>query len=75
MTAPEATMLGYTQEELEENFDGYIEAVAEEQGLSKEECLEKLKLWYNGYRFEEKAATVYNPVSVMKCFENKKFSL
>jgi len=74
MTAPESTMLGYTQEELEENFDGYIEAVAEAQGLSKEACLEKLKLWYNGYRFEEKAATVYNPVSVMKCFENKKFS-
>jgi len=74
MTAPEATLLGYTQEELEENFGGYIEAVAEAQGLSKEECLEKLKLWYNGYRFEERATTVYNPVSVMKCFQNKKFS-
>jgi len=73
MTLPEATLLGYTQEELEENFDGYIEAVAEEQGLSKEECLEKLRLWYNGYRFHHKGQTVYNPVSVMKCFHDKEF--
>jgi len=73
MTAPEATLLGYTQAELEENFDGYIEAVAEEQGLSREECLDKLRLWYNGYKFEENATTVYNPVSVMKCFQDRKF--
>jgi len=73
MSAPTATMLGYTQVELEENFGGYIEAVAEAQGLSKEECLEKLKERYNGYRFEENTPTVYNPVSVMKCFQDKKF--
>ena len=73
MTAPEATMLGYTQDELEKNFDGYIKALAEAQGLSKEDCLEKLKEWYNGYRFHQKAQTVYNPVSVMKCFLDKEF--
>jgi hypothetical protein len=32
-----------------------------------------LRLWYNGYRFEETAETVYNPVSVMKCFQERKF--
>ncbi|MDA3925920.1 MAG: ATP-binding protein [Kiritimatiellae bacterium] len=74
MTAPEATMLGYTQEELENNFDGYIDALAENLGLSKDQCLTKLKEWYNGYRFEENALTIYNPVSVMKCFQNNKIS-
>ena len=73
MTASEATLLGYTQEELEENFDEYIDAVAKEQDLSKEACLNKLRDWYNGYRFHQKAQTVYNPVSVMKCFQDKEF--
>jgi hypothetical protein len=74
MTAPESTMLGYTQEELEDNFDEHIDSLAKAQGLSKYECLDKLKVWYNGYRFEDNAPTVYNPVSVMKCFQNLKFN-
>ncbi len=73
MSASTATLLGYTQEELKNNFDEYTEALAEAHELSKEECLEKLKGWYNGYKFEENAQTVYNPVSVMKCFQEKKF--
>jgi len=73
MRAGTATLLGYTQEELEENFVEYIDALATAHELSKVECLEKLKVWYNGYKFEESAPTVYNPVSVMKCFQEKKF--
>jgi len=73
MQADAATLLGYTQEELEKNFGDYIEAVAEAQSLSKDECLNKLKLWYNGYRFHQNTETVYNPVSVMKCFIDKEF--
>ena len=73
MRSASSTLLGYTQEELEENFDGYIDALAEAQGSSKEECLEKLKEWYNGYKFHRNSQTVYNPVSVMKCFQEKEF--
>ena len=68
-----ATLLGYTQEELENNFGEYIEKLALENGMSKDEALEGLKTWYNGYRFEETSPTIYNPVSVMKCFQEKKF--
>jgi predicted small metal-binding protein len=70
MDARFATMLGYTQEELEENFAEHIEHVCREQKMSKAELLDKLKLWYNGYRFEEDADTVYNPVSIGKFFES-----
>ena len=68
-----ATLLGYTQAELEGNFPDYIAALAAELGKSREATLADLREWYNGYRFEETAETVYNPVSVMKCFQERKF--
>ena len=68
-----ATLLGYTQSELESNFEGYIQRLAEQQDLSVEETLKTLADWYDGYRFEEDAEKVYNPVSVMKCLVERKF--
>jgi len=70
MDARYATMLGYTQEELESNFAEYIDHVCKEQKLNRKELLSKLKEWYNGYRFHQKAETVYNPVSIGKFFES-----
>jgi hypothetical protein len=63
-----ATMLGYTQEELEHNFEDHIAATAAKMGLNKEAFLAKLKEWYNGYRFHHLAETVYNPVSLNSFF-------
>ncbi len=68
-----ATMLGYTQEELELNFDEEIDQSADKLQLSRKELLDKVKVWYNGYRFEENAVTVYNPVSVNNFFYQNKF--
>jgi hypothetical protein len=73
MNRSAATLLGYTQSELEANFPEHIAALAGELGKSREETLAELRDWYNGYRFEETAETVYNPVSVMKCFQELKF--
>jgi hypothetical protein len=70
MDAKFATMLGYTQEELEANFAEYIEHVCREQKMDRAELLNKLKLWYNGYKFHQNAETVYNPVSIGKFFES-----
>jgi len=73
MNAQFATLLGYTQEELEANFPDYIDALAQKLGKPKEQALDDLRLWYNGYRFHQDAPTVYNPVSVMKCFQELEF--
>ena len=64
------TMFGYTQEELEENFADRIEASTEEAGLTREELLRNMKVWYDGYKFTSKSATVYNPVSVGEFFNS-----
>ena len=65
-----ATMLGYTQQELEANFADRLDAAAQSQGMSLDKLLARLREWYNGYRFEENAPTVYNPVSIAKFFES-----
>lgn len=68
-----ATMLGYTQEELEHYFEDHIAATATQMGLDREAFMEKVRIQYNGYRFEEDAATVYNPVSLNLFFNVGKF--
>lgn len=65
-----ATMMGYTQEELEKYFADNIELACKQTGKSREELLPEIKAWYDGYRFEEKSESVYNPVSVARFFEN-----
>ena len=68
MDALYATMFGYTQEELDFHFGDRISALAGEQDI--EAFKTKIKYWYNGYRFEENAKTVYNPVSLAQFFES-----
>lgn len=73
MSGQAATLLGYTQEEVEADFPDYIERLAKKQGRSVDETIEELRVWYNGYKFHQDAPTVYNPVSLMKCFMNEEF--
>ncbi len=68
-----ATMLGYTQQELESNFAEELSGSSQKLSLSNPELLDKLRWWYNGYRFEEDAETVYNPVSINNFFNQNKF--
>ena len=59
-----ATMFGYTQQELEKNFADYIGLGMRKTGLDREAYLKRMREMYDGYRFEEDAPKVYNPVSV-----------
>ena len=60
-----ATMLGYTESELDKYFDGHMHAHAEKMGLSYSDYRMELKRWFNGYRFGRSVKeTVYNPVSI-----------
>jgi hypothetical protein len=68
-----SSMLGYTQQELESYFAQELDQAALALSLERKELLEKLRYWYNGYRFEEDAETIYNPVSINKFFNTQKF--
>jgi len=70
-----ADFLGYTEEELSYWFAEYLEEFCKERGFaSREECLSRIRYWYNGYRFSpERDVRVYNPVSLMYCLSRGYF--
>ncbi len=62
-----AHLLGYTQQELENNFGEHLRAHAEAMGLGYGDYLARFKHWYDGYRFSPYVReSVYNPVAVAK---------
>lgn len=63
---------GYTQNELEENFDKHIDVLMEKSNLTKENLLKKIKHWYNGYSWDGKN-TVYNPFGILLLFQQNQF--
>jgi hypothetical protein len=67
-----ASICGYTQEELENCFTEYIDAVALHLGKSREDLLALVKKWYNGYSWDGKTA-VYNPFSTLSFFRKRCF--
>ena len=68
-----AGICGITMEELLDNMSEDIDALAEAQGLSREEAISKLKENYDGYHFSPVSPDVYNPYSLLKCFDEKNF--
>ena len=67
-----ATMLGYTQTELEANFAEHLDRRAREMELSKADFMAGLAKWFNGYRFSVASeASVYNPVAVSRTLTSR----
>jgi len=73
MTEPYASMLGYTQDEMETYFKPYVKRMAEKTGYSEKHTMAKLARHYDGYRFSERAIRVYNPFSVLSALKTKNF--
>jgi len=63
---------GITQEEMELNFAEYIDQYAEQYN-GKENYLERLKNYYDGYRFSKSKMSVYNPFGLLKHFDQGDF--
>ena len=59
------SICGMTQDELLYNFREGIEQLGEAYGDTEEETLDKLKIRYDGYHFEENTVGIYNPFSVL----------
>ncbi|MBS0626920.1 MAG: AAA family ATPase [Verrucomicrobia bacterium] len=66
-----ACVCGYTEEEISHYFTPYLEKMAEKQNTSLTELKALFKNLYNGYKFTEKAPTVYNPFSVTKALHRE----
>ena len=69
-----SAICGISQTELESNFEPEIEAMAEKNSCSKEECIAELKKNYDGYHFsKEIQSDIYNPFSLLKAFSDLRF--
>jgi len=67
-----ATLLGYTQEELENDFGEYIQSLCFELGTKKSHLLTQIKTWYDGYSWNAKDK-MYNPFSILNLFAEQQF--
>jgi len=56
-----ADLIGYTQQELEDNFSEEIKEISDQNKTSYENLIEKLKVEYNGFNFSDSNLTLYNP--------------
>ena len=68
-----ATLCGFTQQEIEDNFQEGIERLAAKQGMTVEEALEKLRKTYDGYHFAANSPGVYNPYSIINALSDGTF--
>ena len=67
------TLLGYTEEEIKHYFSEYLSKAAQALSMSKEDVMDNLRRNYNGFCFDEEAATsVYCPWSVLNLFNRPK---
>ncbi len=68
-----AAICGITEEELLTQMDSPIEQLGKRTGLTKEEVAKQLKENYDGYHFSAFSPDIYNPFSLLNCFENGDF--
>lgn len=68
-----ATALGITEDELRSLFNDHLDALAATLQMQKAALLDKIRYWYNGFRFAERGESVYNPFSLLLLFKEERF--
>ncbi|MEM0993653.1 MAG: AAA family ATPase, partial [Bacteroidota bacterium] len=66
-------LLGITQQELLDYFSEHIDDAAKMLRQGREELLEGIKTWYNGYAYDPDIK-LYNPFSLLSFFQAHRFS-
>jgi len=66
---------GIMETELKNVFEPETESMSENNRMTKEECLAKLKQMYDGYHFHQDGEGVYNPFSLLSAFDKKEFGM
>lgn len=67
------SICGISQSELEGTFAPYVKKLAESCCFSESETLAELKRMYDGYHFSGEGEGMYNPFSLLHCFNECKF--
>ena len=63
-----AALCGITEKEMRTQMDADLDTFAEKTGIDKEQLVEKLKSYYDGYHFTWPSPDIYNPYSLMNAF-------
>ena len=63
-------LCGITEEELYTTFAEPIKELAKSQNLDEEGMKQLLKQQYDGYHFSTKLTDIYNPFSILNCFDS-----
>ena len=69
-----AEICGITEKEIRENFHDGVYDLAEEDEISFDEEIAKLKKWYDGYHFTPKSSDLYNPFSLLQVLAYRQYS-
>ncbi len=67
-----SAICGISKTELTTVMKPDVEGLGKALGLSYEECLEELRLYYDGYHFSEHSEDVFNPFSLIRALNGQK---
>ena len=67
-----ATLVGYTQDELEFYFEEHLQNVMQSLEMSREELLENMRIWYDGFSWDGKNK-LYNPYGIINFLKKETF--
>ena len=65
-----AAICGITQEEMEVQMSPDLDVLAARQKRNREETLQRLKTYYDGYHFTWPSPDIYNPFSLLNAFSD-----
>ncbi len=68
-----ASVCGISEDELHGYFDGSVEALAATNGMTKDECYQRLKRDFDGYHFCLPSQGMYNPFSLLNTLSSQQF--
>lgn len=67
------TLCGITHEELERDFEPELRSLGEQEGMTREETLQRLTCLYDGYHFSENTVGVFNPFSLLNVLQYSRY--
>ena len=80
LSLPAGTLVGYTENEIKENFRDHIELLTAKLKMTETDLMNKLREQYNGYRFGVDTGDgnisepIYNPFAINYIFEELQFT-